>query len=352
MSLDARIALHRADGFALDVTLELPAGRTVALLGPNGAGKSTVVATIAGLLPIEAGWIRLSGRALDEPSSGAFVAPEDRRIGVVFQDYLLFDHLSVIENVAFGLRARGLRRRDARARAMTWLERLGVATLAERRPRDLSGGEAQRVALARALACEPDVLLLDEPLASLDVSVRGDLRRALAEHLAAFEGPRLLITHEPSEAFGLGDDIAIIEAGTITQTGGSNEIRRRPRTAYAADLSASNLLEGMAGDGVVTVGTHRLLVADHSVAGPITAVVRASAVAVHRDRPEGSPRNAWPTTIEAVEPMGDRARLLMGAPLPLTVEVTVESVTALRLAPGESVWVSIKATDIDVEAVR
>ena len=267
----------------------------------------------------------------------------------MFQDGLLFPHLTAIENVAFGLRSRGVQKSQARASAAHWLERMGLAAMAERRPGSLSGGEAQRVALARALVTEPRLLLLDEPLSALDVTTRAQLRRTLAVHLAGFDGPRLLITHDPTEAFLLADEIHVIEDGKLTQSGSADEIRRRPRTAYIADLSGSTLVIGRAADGVVDTGSHRLHIADHEVSGPVLAVIRASAISVHRQRPEGSPRNAWATRIELVEHLGDRARLLTGAPLPLTAEITEEALSELDLAVGLEVWVSIKATEINVE---
>jgi molybdate transport system ATP-binding protein len=347
--LEARIRLRRGLTFALDLALVIPPGRTVALLGPNGAGKSTTVAALAGLLRLDDGWIRLDGETLDEPGAARYRAPEERHVGVVFQDYLLFGHLTVAENIAFGPRSRGMPRAEAATRAAAWIERLGLAGLADRRPRSLSGGQAQRVALARALVTEPRLLLLDEPLAALDVQTRIELRRTLAEHLAAFGGPRLLITHDPTEAFLLGDEIHILEDGAVTQSGTADEIRRSPRTPYVAGLTGANLVVGTASNGVIVTGTHRLHVADGTLSGPVLAIIRAESVGVHLARPEGSPRNAWRTSIELVEALGDRVRLQTGSPLPLSVEVTGESSAALGLAPGLEVWLSLKATEIEVE---
>ena len=346
--LDARLSLRRGPSFRLDLSLAIPPGRTVALLGPNGAGKSTVVAALAGLLRLDDGWIRLNGDTLDEPATGLYRSPEVRRVGVVFQDYLLFGHLTVAENVAFGLRSRGVARAEAAARAATWIASTGLASLADRKPGRLSGGQAQRVALARALVTDPRLLLLDEPLAALDVQTRAEQRRSLAEHLAGFEGPRLLITHDPTEAFLLADEIHVLENGSVTQAGTADEIRRHPRTPYIADLSGANLVVGTASNGVVDTGTHRLHVADRSLSGPVLAVIRAEAIAVHLVRPEGSPRNAWRTTVELVEDLGERCRLRTLGPVPLTVEVTAASVAALGLAAGVDVWLSLKATEIDV----
>ena len=216
--LSSRIIAER-EAFGIDVALTIEPGSTVVLLGPNGAGKSTVLACLAGLLPLTDGNIELNGRVLDDPSRGVFVAPDQRQVGAIFQDYLLFPHLSVLENVAFGLRARGESKVGARTAAGEWLERFGVSALGDRRPGDLSGGQAQRVALARALVIQPELLLLDEPLAALDVSTKVELRRMLADHLSGFAGPRLLITHDPTDAFLLADEIYVVEDGRVTQMG-------------------------------------------------------------------------------------------------------------------------------------
>lgn len=338
------------NGFQLHVSLAIERGQTVALLGPNGAGKSSVVEAVAGLLPIDHGEIRLGGVVLDSPAEDVFEPPEERRVGVVFQDYVLFPHLSVVDNVAFGLRSRGVGRAEARRRGREWMSRVGLTGLEGRRPGDLSGGQAQRVALARALIIEPDLLLLDEPLAALDVEVRASLRRELARHLEGFQGPRLLITHEPTEAFLLADRVAVIEEGSITQTGTADDIRLRPRTSYAAGVADVNLIRGVASDGLIDTGDHVLHIADHDVGGPVLAVIRPASVSVHLSEPEGSPRNSWRTTVEMIEPMGDRARLLTGSPLPLAVEITSESTEALHLASGSTAWISIKATEITVQA--
>ncbi len=348
--LEALLGVRR-HGFELELPLEIAEGRTVALLGPNGAGKSTAVAALAGLLPLERGSVRLGGRTLDDPGNGVFVPPEERNIGVVFQDYLLFPHMTVAANIAFGLGGRGLSRSEIEARVGTWAEKLGIAELCARRPADLSGGQAQRVALARALVTEPALLLLDEPLAALDTTTRTRLRRALVDHLAEFAGPRLLITHDPTEAFLLADEIHLVENGRLTQRGTAEDIRLRPRTRYAADLVGSNLLEGEAARGVVRVGRGVLAVAGPVIDGRVLLSVHPRAVALHLSRPEGSPRNAWGTTVIRVEDHGDRVRVGLGDPLPLVAEVTPAAVSELALVPGREVWASIKATEIGAQAV-
>lgn len=230
------------------------------------------------------------------------------------------------------------------------MTRLGLDELGSRKPGDLSGGEAQRVALARALIANPDLLLLDEPLAALDVTTRARLRHTLADHLESFAGPRLVITHDPTEAFLLADTIHVLEDGEITQIGSPDDIRLRPRTSYIADLAGSNLLPGIAEHGVVTLQSHVLNVADTAAAGRILATIHPRAISIHRRQPEGSPRNTWQTTISRIEHYGDRVRLQTTDPLPLTAELTPAAVIDLNLNEGDPVWVSIKATEIGVTA--
>ncbi len=394
--LEAEIQLVRGD-FEVDVSLQVTAGETAALLGPNGAGKSTIVASIAGLLPLGSGTIRLGGRVLDDPNAGVFVAPEHRLIGVVFQDQVLFSHLSALDNVAFGLTAQGMRTSEARERAQAWLEAVDLGDLSRRRPRMLSGGQRQRVALARALAPNPDLLLADEPLGSLDVTARNRLRRNLAAHLTsgrsgaaasmpshsaefshsarpshgaelswgARDVPRLLITHDPTDAFVLADRVHILEGGRLTQSGTPDELRRAPATAYAADLSGINLVRGTARSGEIKVTTtdakagltrssarHLAAVvlhtADTSMLGSVVATIHPRAIALHRERPSGSPRNVWRTTADAVEPLGDITRVLLNAPLPLTADITPAAAHELGIRPGTALWVSVKATEVEV----
>lgn len=344
--LEARLVVRRGNGFVLDAGLHVAAGTTTALLGPNGAGKSTVIAALAGLLRIDAGRIELAGRLLDRPPA-TFVPSRDRRVGVVFQDGLLFEHLTVLGNVAFPLRSRGTPRRSAHDQARGWLEHLGVADLADRRPLELSGGQAQRIALCRALAGDPALLLLDEPLSALDVQARGTLRHTLADHLSEIAAPRLLVTHDPIEAFLLADHVAIIEDGSITQTGDPDEIRLRPRTPYAAEVAGANLLNGTARAGTVTIDGFELHIANHELSGRVLLAIHPRTIALSRHRPTGSQRNIWPSPIERIEPLGDRVRLRFRQPLPITAEVTPEAVDALRLAPGTTAWLALKATEVN-----
>src|SRR5262245_24810867 len=198
MSLEASVRLRRGT-FELDVALAVEAGETAAILGPNGCGKTTLLHALAGLVPLDEGRVTLDGVVMEDAARGIAVATEQRPIAVVFQNQLLFPHMSALDNVAFGLRCHGRPRAEARRVARQWLESMGLADHARARPDALSGGQGQRVALARALAVEPRMLLLDEPLAAVDVQGRAELRRDLRRHLASFGGVRLLVTHDPLE---------------------------------------------------------------------------------------------------------------------------------------------------------
>jgi len=220
----------RRGAFEVTAGFHVVAGRPLALVGPNGAGKTTVLNALAGHLAVERGSILLDGRDI------VGLPPEARRIGVVFQDFLLFPHLTVADNVAYGIRMRGSRRAAARAAALPWLERFDLAALAERYPHELSGGQAQRVALARALAAEPDALLLDEPMASLDVEVRDDVRAELARHLREFSGPTVVVTHSAVDVEALASDVVVLEGGAVTQRGAWAHVRKAPATPYVTRL--------------------------------------------------------------------------------------------------------------------
>jgi molybdate transport system ATP-binding protein len=325
-------------------------GEVAALLGPNGAGKTTVLRALAGLLRLAGGRVVLDGSVLEDPARRVRVPVERRPVGMVFQDYLLFPHLSALENVAFGLRARGVRRGAARRTARAWLERLGLPDVADAGPRTLSGGQQQRVALARALATDPRMLLLDEPLAALDVSIRAEVRRDLRRHLREFAGVNLLVTHDPLEAIALADRLIVIEGGRIVQAGTPAEVTERPRSAYVADLVGVNLLRGRAtGDGIDLGGGGHLEVVGAG-AGDVFAVIPPRSVSLWRARPEGSPRNVWCGLATGLDLLGDRVRVRVdGGPQPsLVAEVTPAAVAELHLAEGSEVWVSVKATEVRV----
>jgi molybdate transport system ATP-binding protein len=345
MSLEARIT-RSLGTFRLDVDLTTRSGETVAILGPNGSGKSTLFRCLAGLLPIDAGSIRLDGELLDDPAADVFVRPEHRPVAVVFQDYLLFPNLDALENIAFGLRARNVPKAEARARAAAWLDRIALADHAHHRPSALSGGQAQRVALARALATEPRLLLLDEPLAALDAGARGDVRRDLRRHLTTFDGVRLVVTHDPVDAYALADRVIILDHGKVSQAGTLADVTARPRSRYIANLIGVNLVRGSSHDGAMTTdGGARIFSADR-VDGDAFAVIQPHSVALYRTAPHGSPRNVWRTTVADIDRQADRVRVRLSGDVPLVAEITPEALEELTLRPGDDIWATVKATEI------
>jgi len=347
VSLQAQLQA-RVGSFDLDVDLSIAPGEVVALLGPNGAGKTSVLRALAGLLTIDAGRIALDGIVLDEPANAIRMPVEQRPIGVVFQDYLLFPHLSVLENVAFGLRSRGVGRTTATARARSWLDRVGLGPAANRKPGSLSGGQAQRVALVRALATDPALLLLDEPMAALDVSTRVELRRELRQHLESFGGVRLLVTHDPVEAMAMADRLIVLEHGRVLQTGSPAEVTQRPRSRYVADLVGVNLFRGTARQNVITISGGGSLTAVGVTDGDVFAVVHPRTVALYRARPDGTPRNVWEGRATDLDLQGDRVRVrLQGSPS-IVAEVTPAAVRELGLDRGDQVWIGVKATEVIV----
>jgi molybdate transport system ATP-binding protein len=361
-SADPQAAL-RADGtvarphFDVAVRLEVEAGRTVALLGPNGAGKSTVVRALSGLEPLATGWVVLDGESLEDAEAGARTRPERRPVGVMFQDLLLFPHLSAVENVAFPLRARGVSRRDARRRAEELLARLGVVHRGHARPVELSGGEAQRVAMARALVHEPRLLLLDEPLSALDVRTRGETRRLLRELLSGFPGVRIVVTHDPVEAMTLADRLVLMEHGGVTQTGTPEEILGAPRTAYAAELVGVNLFAGRLerlddGSGALRTPDGDVVVAwpadtDEPTEG-VLGVLRPADVVLSLSPPDTSARNVLAGSIESLTRESDRVRVRVATAPPVVAEVTAASSRRLGLREGASVHASFKAVEVTV----
>jgi molybdate transport system ATP-binding protein len=347
VTLEADVGLQLGT-LALDVRVAATEGETVAVLGPNGAGKSTLLRALAGLLRIDRGRVVIDGVTVDDPASRVYVVPEKRSVGVVFQDYLLFPQMSVRENVAFGLRARGTTRSVARKHADEWLARVGLAEYAGEKPRQLSGGQAQRVALARALAPEPRLLLLDEPLAALDIGIRTELRRDLRAHLASFSGARILVTHELLDAVALADRIIVLEHGRVAQVGPIAEVAARPRSRYVADLVGINLLRGHANGTDTTLDSGGIVVTAEPARGEVYIAVHPHAVAVHRRRPEGSPRNVWSGRIHGTDLLGDRVRVHVDGEAPLVAEVTPAAVAELGLLEGTEVFTSVKATELSV----
>ncbi|MEJ7741453.1 MAG: ABC transporter ATP-binding protein [Nocardioidaceae bacterium] len=345
MSLETAFVVRRPD-HVTEVSLNGRPGEVIGLIGPNGAGKSTTLRALAGLVQISSGEIRLAGRVLASPTQ--HVPASQRNVGYVFQDHLLFPHLRVLDNVAFGPRARGASRRTAKKRAGEWLERLSVAHLADRHPRHLSGGQAQRVAIARALACEPALLLLDEPTAALDATGAMTLRTQLREHLSGFAGVSILVTHTALDAMVVADRLVVLDAGRVVQTGTPADVAAHPRTPHVAALVGLNLVRGFATRGVIDLGGSQSIVAAEPISGPAFAAFAPSTVSLFTDRPAGSPRNVWQGTVTSLAPHGDAVRIQLEAATPLLADVTPAALASLGLRPGAAVWASVKATEITV----
>ncbi|WP_309646768.1 ABC transporter ATP-binding protein [Nocardioides sp.] len=321
--LDARI--HVPD--RLEATLQAPPGSVVAVIGPNGAGKTTLLRALAGLVEMT-GHVTVDGESWSDPPR----LVRERRLGFVFQDQSLFPHLTALANVAFGLQSRRTPRRAAEQVAQGWLDRFAIGHLAGRKPGELSGGQAQRVAIARALASEPQLLLLDEPFAGLDVGVATSLRIELARHLADYAGVSLLVTHDAIDALTLADRVLVVDEGRVAQSGSPQEVAARPLTEHVARLVGLNVIR----DGE----TYRSFT--------------PSSVTVSVRRPEGSARHQWHGPIASVAPHGDAVRLLVAAhgpaPRELLADVTPGAATELGLTPGRDVWLSVKETAVQTYA--
>lgn len=344
MTLNASLRVVRAD-FTLDLELSVEDGDVVALLGPNGAGKTTALRALAGLEPLTSGRIELDGTLLADADRGVRVPTEQRSLGVVFQDYLLFPHLSALDNVAFGPRAHGEPRTTARAMARDWLDRVGLPDHTAK-PRALSGGQAQRVALARALVKSPRMLLLDEPLAALDATTRLEIRADLRAHLATYDGVAVLVTHDAFDAMMLADRVVVLENGTVTQDGTPAEVARMPRTDYVADLVGLNLYRGVAHGNVVALHDGGEIAVAQVAHGEVYVVFRPASVSLFPSRPHGSPRNCWPVTVRALEERTEIVRVRLDGSPEVLADVTAGAVAELGLAPGMSLWAAVKAADV------
>jgi molybdate transport system ATP-binding protein len=352
-------------GRGFDVALTLGPTETVAVMGPNGAGKSTLLSVIAGLLRPDSGRGELNGRTLFELSAGrdTWTPPHHRGTALLAQEPLLFPHLSALDNVAFGPRSAGVSRKQAKADALGWLAEVEALDLQARRPGELSGGQAQRVAIARALAASPGLLLLDEPMAALDIHSAPLLRRLLKRVLAGRQA--IIITHDVLDALMLADRVVILENGRISEEGPTREVLQRPRSTFAAGLAGLNLMAGtFAGDGIRTAEGWVVAglwedrhLENRSVEdledrpwtgegeGAAVAVFPPSAVSVFLDDAHGSPRNSFEVTITDLEPHGDFIRVRAGS---LAADITPAASADLGLVPGLTVHFVVKATSVAV----
>ena len=341
---------------SLDVSFTVRSGEVLALIGPNGAGKSTTAAVIAGLVRGDPATVRVGERVLTDTDHGVQVAVHDRRVGLLSQDPLLFPHLTALGNVQFAAGRGAL----GRQRALGWLEQAGAADLAGRRPAELSGGQAQRVALARALAADPDVLLLDEPLAGLDVAAAAAIRTQLRSVLGRDGRAVVLITHDLLDVLGLAHRVAVIEDGRIAECGSVAEVLAAPRSRFGADIAGVNAVRGIAeAPGVLVAGAHTWhgLVGEALAPGSdAVAVFAPASVAVYPVQPHGSPRNSALVEITALAMVGGvvRVRAVAVGDLAtrLVADVTPEAVADIRLGVGDHVWFTVKTQEVSVHGAR
>jgi molybdate transport system ATP-binding protein len=343
---------RRLGDFSVAAELAFERRSVLVLVGESGSGKTTLLKLLAGLLAPDRGRIEVDGEVWFDGETGASLPAAKRAVGYVPQDYALFPHLTVAENVAFGLRAQGLRGRAIAPRVTAALERLGVASLAPRRPHQLSGGQQQRVAIARAIVLEPGLLLLDEPLSALDVQTRRAIRGELHRLLAELTCTTVYVTHHPTEALAFGEHIAVLEAGRISQSGTRDDLMRHPRSAYAAEFLGVNFFRGRiashesGGIAHVRVASGELAVVDPGTDGEVTVIVHPREITLALTASGGSARNVFAGAIEALvpePPSGDLVRVTLATHPPLVAEVTRNAADALGLKPGLAVVASFKA---------
>jgi molybdate transport system ATP-binding protein len=336
---------HRLSRLDLEVALSV-GSESVGLVGPSGAGKSTILKSIAGLVRPNHGRIAHAGRTLLDTERGTDLPPEERRIGLVFQEGALFPFMNVARNVGFGVRGDG-RHRDGRVRSV--LERFGISHLAHARPGDLSGGERRRVAVARAIAADPEILLLDEPLSALDAVTKGAVASELEARLRELAIPTILVSHDFADVLGLATRVAVLEAGRVIQFAAPSELVEAPSSAFVASLAGVNYFAGTAGRrGDLTEvrgeGWASPLLSTDSMTGPVGVSVYPWEVSLSVTVPESSALNIVSGTVRRVSLIGNRARVSLDCSPAIVAEVTEDSVRHLGLVPGSPVVASWKAT--------
>jgi len=378
VSLNVDVEVLRGD-FVLEAAFAVSPGETLALLGPNGSGKSTLLATIAGLLVPHRGEVTVNGRTLTEADgSGRLRAtpPHQRKMGLLGQDPLLFPHLSARENIAFGMRAAGMKTEGARSRAREWLAEVGLDGLGERRPAELSGGQQQRVAIARVLATEPDVLLLDEPMAALDVENASLVRSLLRDRLSQLKLATIVVTHDVVDALVLADRVAILDEGRIIDSGVARVVLGQPVNQFAARLAGRNLLCGEAGDGAAGGGAAGDGAAGNGAAGSDAAKCRAfPPTAVRLTAREANPGASdgatavgatntgilansagpntltWDATVARLEPAARGVRVSFAGET-VVAELSAAELLASDIQEGTSVTVSVDPAFVTVYTAR
>ncbi|WP_422748868.1 sulfate/molybdate ABC transporter ATP-binding protein [Mycobacterium sp. WMMD1722] len=350
----------RMEHRGIDIDVSLDQGQVLAVLGPNGAGKSTLLSVIAGLLRPDQGRVELGGKVVTDTATNTFVAPHARGVAMLNQQAMLFPHLSVAANVAYGPRRNGRSRSAASKAAQRWLDAVGAGPLAGRKPAQLSGGQAQRVAVARALAAEPALLLLDEPMAALDVTAAPALRRLLRDILRAADRTAIIVTHDLLDALAIADRIIVVEGGRVVESGTVRAVLTAPRSEFAARIAGINLIAGVVTEpGVLTTGRGARMsgVGEVEPGADAVALFRPAAVAVHLEPPHASPRNIIAVQIAELDMHGTTVRI-RGAEQPdggagLAADITAAAVADLDLQPGQQVYFVVKTQEVELHpAVR
>ncbi len=339
--------------FPLEMAFEVKPAETLVVIGPSGCGKTTILNIIAGLVPPDDGHVAIGAKVLYDGSSGVSVSAEDRKVGYVFQDFALFPHMSVKENVAYGLRARRHPKAEIPRKVEEVLGLLGITRLKDRRPDALSGGERQRVALARAIACDAEILLLDEPLGSLDAQTRNRVRGELQRMLRVIGRIAIMVTHDYIDALTFGDNICVMDRGRVLQTGPRDQLLHHPKSRFVADLTGVNFFEGTisagSADGLaeIWVGDSCLYAAsEHRELGGTLVAFFPSEVSVSKERPPGSARNVFRSEIREIIHMGDKVRLSLNGALLVCAEITADRLQELGVGEGDTVYAAVKETAV------
>ncbi|MDR6638980.1 ATP-binding cassette domain-containing protein [Paenarthrobacter nitroguajacolicus] len=340
-----------------DMSLSLRDGETVAILGPNGAGKSTLLGVIAGLLRPDSGAARIGDKELFNLDGGShhWSPPHQRGTALLAQEALLFPHLNALDNVAFGPRSAGASKAAAREAAQHWLTEVDALPLAHRKPAQLSGGQAQRIAVARALAAEPELLLLDEPMAALDIHAAPLLRRVLKRVLK--DRKAIIVTHDVLDAYMLAHRVIVVEKGRIAEQGPTRQVLERPRSQFAAGLAGLNLISGTIAKDGITTPDGQVFAGQHDPDwSPLpgqagVAAFPPSSVSVFLGDVHGSPRNAFPVTVTDLERHGDQIRVRASAGAlaqALSADITPAASADLGLVPGMDVRFVVKSALVSV----
>ena len=339
--------------FPLEIAFDAMPGETLVIIGPSGCGKTTTLNVIAGLVEPDEGRVALGETVLFDSSSGTSIPTEKRSTGYVFQDFALFPHMTVGDNVAYGLRARNRPKHEVAARVDEVLGLLGISELKQRRPGALSGGERQRVALARAVACDAEILLLDEPLGSLDAQTRNHVRGELQRMLRLIGRIAIMVTHDYVDALTFGHRICVLDRGKVLQMGTREQLLHHPKSRFVAELTGVNFFEGAVSAGSdnglaeIWVGDSRIYAAcEERDMGGIMLAFFPSEVTISREPPLTSARNVFRSQVREVVHMGDKVRLSLNGSLPMCAEISANALDELGVREGDTVYASLKATAI------